>query len=225
MGSTADPGSSRPEAKAPPADGHARRGKSETRVRILDAARLLFGQQGFSATTVKDIARLCGITDGALYYYFRSKREILDALWGSPWTRELLDASSGTPVTADSLDDLTDELLDGIAAQQALLRVMFRQALAGDRTALALRDQTMAAFEEYLFLQFRTSYDSDRARELTDSLAMLFLGMYHNGEIELGEHFGDALRTPEFRQHVKALVRLVIPVEDENLVSSAPCAP
>ncbi len=220
-------------AGSPPAKTAARspgerafRGKPTTRTRILDVARRLFGQQGFTATTVRDIARHCGITDGALYYYFRSKREILDALWGSPWTRDLPVPASRTTVVSETLDNLVDELLDGVTAQEALLRVMLRQALSGDPTALALRNQTTAEFEDYVFRRFHSFCDEDRARELADSFALLFLGIFHNHQIELGERFGETLRTPDFHRHVKTLVRLVIPATElETADPAAPCAP
>ncbi|MEX0683550.1 MAG: TetR family transcriptional regulator [Dehalococcoidia bacterium] len=51
-----------------------------TRQQILDASLSLFSQNGFARTTVRDIARMAGITDAAIYYHFESKRELLEAL-------------------------------------------------------------------------------------------------------------------------------------------------
>ena len=50
------------------------RGREDTRRRILEAARELFGTDGFDCTTVRQIASAVGITDAALYYHFKSKR-------------------------------------------------------------------------------------------------------------------------------------------------------
>jgi len=53
--------------------------KSEaTRKRILDAAAILFGDQGYTATTLRQIAKRARIDAGSIYYYFASKEEILD---------------------------------------------------------------------------------------------------------------------------------------------------
>ena len=53
--------------------------KSEvTRKRILDAAAILFGDQGYTATTLRQIAKRARIDAGSIYYYFVSKEEILD---------------------------------------------------------------------------------------------------------------------------------------------------
>lgn len=50
------------------------------RQEILDAAAHLFSTQGFSATTVRQIAERCGIESGSLYYHFRSKNELLQEI-------------------------------------------------------------------------------------------------------------------------------------------------
>ncbi|WP_342133537.1 TetR/AcrR family transcriptional regulator [Hydrogenophaga sp. OTU3427] len=50
------------------------------RQHILDAASLLFIEHGFGGTSFNDIADAVGVTRTALYYYFRSKEAILEAL-------------------------------------------------------------------------------------------------------------------------------------------------
>ncbi len=40
----------------------------------------LFSQKGFKGTTIKDIAREVGITEGAIYRHFRSKEDIIEHL-------------------------------------------------------------------------------------------------------------------------------------------------
>ncbi|MGE0733630.1 MAG: TetR/AcrR family transcriptional regulator [Alphaproteobacteria bacterium] len=47
---------------------------------ILDVAVKLFSQNGYRATRLSDVADTLGFTRAALYYYFRSKSEILIAL-------------------------------------------------------------------------------------------------------------------------------------------------
>lgn len=47
---------------------------------ILDAAEQLFVTKGFDATSTNDILEKVGIARGTLYYHFKSKEEILDAM-------------------------------------------------------------------------------------------------------------------------------------------------
>lgn len=47
---------------------------------ILDAADYLFFTKGYHATTISDIAKKMGVAQGMLYYYFKSKDEVLESL-------------------------------------------------------------------------------------------------------------------------------------------------
>ncbi len=51
-----------------------------TRTALLEAARQLFAERGFSKTGREDIAVLAGVTRGALYHHFGSKQEIFRAV-------------------------------------------------------------------------------------------------------------------------------------------------
>ena len=52
----------------------------ERRNEILDVAERLFGTKGFDGTSTTDILNEIGIARGTLYYHFKSKEDILDAL-------------------------------------------------------------------------------------------------------------------------------------------------
>ncbi len=49
---------------------------------ILDAAERLFFEKGYDRTTVKDIAKVMGVAQGTMYYYFKSKEEVLKGVIG-----------------------------------------------------------------------------------------------------------------------------------------------
>lgn len=52
----------------------------ERRNEILDAADELFSEKGFDGTSTNDILAKVGIARGTLYYHFKSKEDIMDAL-------------------------------------------------------------------------------------------------------------------------------------------------
>jgi AcrR family transcriptional regulator len=58
-----------------------RAASEETRRQILDTALALFREQGFEATTIRDIAGGAGLSLGAAYYYFKSKEAIVGAYY------------------------------------------------------------------------------------------------------------------------------------------------
>jgi AcrR family transcriptional regulator len=47
------------------------------RDRVLKAAAHCFNQKGYRGTSLKDVANMLGLTDPALYYYVRSKEELV----------------------------------------------------------------------------------------------------------------------------------------------------
>ena len=53
---------------------------SDTREQILEVARDLFIEQGYDATSLREIAEKVGVTKAALYYHFTNKQDILRAL-------------------------------------------------------------------------------------------------------------------------------------------------
>jgi TetR/AcrR family acrAB operon transcriptional repressor len=52
----------------------------ETRNRILDAAEQVFQRQGVSRTSLADIAAEAGVTRGAIYWHFKNKADLYDAM-------------------------------------------------------------------------------------------------------------------------------------------------
>jgi AcrR family transcriptional regulator len=63
------PVSSRPDKSAKP-------NRDERRQSLIDAAKDLFSDKGYHATTVDDITRAAGVAKGTFYLYFGEKREV-----------------------------------------------------------------------------------------------------------------------------------------------------
>ena len=56
------------------------RADTATRGKILDAALELFANRGYSGTSVQDIVGVARVTKPVLYYYFRNKSDLYQAL-------------------------------------------------------------------------------------------------------------------------------------------------
>lgn len=63
----------------PSSDGRSRR-REDTRQKLFEAAVDLIAEQGYSATTVDDIALRAGVAKGTVYYNFASKTELFEGL-------------------------------------------------------------------------------------------------------------------------------------------------
>jgi AcrR family transcriptional regulator len=54
--------------------------KTQNRQMILEAARTVFAELGYGATTVRDIIRATPLASGTFYNYFKSKEEVFQAI-------------------------------------------------------------------------------------------------------------------------------------------------
>ncbi|MBY8855690.1 TetR/AcrR family transcriptional regulator [Nocardia sp. CA2R105] len=96
---------SSPTAQASPASGRVQRKRGRRIQEILAAAAELFGERGYDAVSLEDVAERLDVTKGSLYYYFSSKDELGTAAietLGNEWTARLeehLVATEGTPTT------------------------------------------------------------------------------------------------------------------------------
>lgn len=52
----------------------------ERRSELIEAAERLFSDKGYEDTAVSDIVKSIGVAQGTFYYYFKSKRDVLDAV-------------------------------------------------------------------------------------------------------------------------------------------------
>ncbi len=88
----------------------------------------LFIEQGFDATSLRQIAERLGVTKAALYYYFESKDDILLALHMRihEFGKNAFLAMGDEPVTLEQWGELVDE----IAVQMLPQRKIFAHARA-----------------------------------------------------------------------------------------------
>ncbi|HEX3802475.1 MAG TPA: helix-turn-helix domain-containing protein [Solirubrobacteraceae bacterium] len=97
-----------------------------TRTRILDAALELFSEHGFEGTTLQQIADRLGFTKAALYYHFRSKDDLLQALI-APAIAELdalLDAYEQETDTPGQRRRFAEDYIDVMLGQRRLIAYM-----------------------------------------------------------------------------------------------------
>ena len=88
---------------------------------ILATAAALFGERGYEAVSLEDVADRLDVTKGSLYYYFASKDELVTAAietLGNEWTARLEGLPAGQSGTAaERLHALVREHI-GIAVRE-----------------------------------------------------------------------------------------------------------
>src|SRR5579863_3497124 len=63
--------------------------REKTRAAIVKAAKRIFGESGFAATTMDDIAAAAKVAKGAVYHHFKTKEAVFDAVFDET-SRELV---------------------------------------------------------------------------------------------------------------------------------------
>jgi len=94
------------------------------RAQILEAAAVCFSRQGFHRATMQDIVKQSRLSPGAIYNYYSSKEEIIEAIADERHARErklLLEARKETTV-ADTLKRLRDAFFGELKNPQERLR-------------------------------------------------------------------------------------------------------
>ncbi len=178
--------------------------------RIIAAAMELFGTQGFEETSIRQIADRCGLTDAAVLYHFRSKRQILAAVWRDAFRGGPSDQFEPAGTLAEHVDRIVAMALAGMAMRDAETRLMVRQTLAGDIEAVELRAARLEAWGSSLESLFEQTYPAEQAERMADALTMLLTGCMLRSQIEYGRAFADHCRDGEYQRHVQQLARTIL---------------
>lgn len=105
-----------------------------TRKRVLKISEELFSEKGFDGTGIEEIARKAGINKATIYYHFKSKNHIIEALFKDI----IIDlnnhlASSHDPgingVTEDDMAEKIGREIQFIEDKKKILSVMIMEAL------------------------------------------------------------------------------------------------
>lgn len=147
------------ESSSTPSGGSTRR--EATRQKLYEAAVTLIAEQGFSATTVDEIAERAGVAKGTVYYNFASKSVLFEELLRHGvglLTASLREAAEQTARDGGSKLDALDAMIRaglGFIARypsftQLYVAELYRTNRAWQSTLMVVRQQVNAAIEDVL---------------------------------------------------------------------------
>ena len=157
--------------------------KTDKRIRLIEAAKVLIHQQGFNLTTLADIAQEADVPLGNVYYYFKTKEAIGIAVIerrSSEWA-ELLSGWSESPDSLARLYALVDHgmsELDVIARYGCPIGGLCQELGKQGGSLADLAAKLLHDILQWSEEQFRTLGFSDRSKELALSLISNIQGMY-----------------------------------------------
>ena len=122
------------------------RGSHPTRGKLVEAARRLFWEGGYEATSLQDVVRRARVKSGSLYYFFRTKEDLLlavldnymDLLWPA-----LIEPAFGR--TADPIERIFS-ILNGY--REGLIYTGFTHGCPIGNLALEVSDEYPRAREK-----------------------------------------------------------------------------
>lgn len=184
---------------------------------ILKAARELFLTQGVESATTRQIAARVGISQTALYVYFSSKEQMLDALAEEAWRGLAAALAAADPNDAEGADPLS-RLRAILSAYMRFwlgrpddYRIIFmrksvRHCPTDDDTRFAARDGLL----ERLAKRFAEAAKAGLARDswIPESAALAMWAAV-SGPVALRLAFPD-LHWPPEDEHVKATIDMII---------------
>ncbi|MEU5916931.1 TetR/AcrR family transcriptional regulator [Streptomyces sp. NPDC004288] len=135
--------------------------RQATRTKLYEAAVTLIAEQGFSATTVDEIAERAGVAKGTVYYNFKSKTELFEELLRhgvALLTASLRTAAEETDARGGSRVDALDAMIRaGLvfidrypAFTQLYVAELWRTNRAWNSTLLVVRQEAVAVVEGVL---------------------------------------------------------------------------
>jgi len=120
----------------------------ERRTQIITAAIKVFAREGFANTRMDDVSAEAGLSKGLLYWYFKSKEEIIiaiaDVLFGAEF-RKMQDITIEDKSARSCLESFLDIFLEDLRGMMKVVPVVY------EFYALAFRNPTVRkVMQEYL---------------------------------------------------------------------------
>ncbi len=115
----------------------AQRARAERRAAVLAAARRVFADKGYHATSIDDIIEAAGIARGTFYLYFEGKRAIFDELLDELFTTlaktvRRIEVGPGAPPPVEQMDATVDRVMQTLLENREMARILLREAVGID---------------------------------------------------------------------------------------------
>ncbi len=183
------------------------------RRQIIDAAYQCFARKGFHQTTMRDIYEEAKLSPGAVYHYFASKDEIIQASFEFDYerSRELLAAAIASADPMQALHDLIDFFFHGLqgAATLGAGRVNVQgwgEALVNP-SVRATVERVVDSYRETLTQIVAKAQAADQIDKSLDphAVSQLVLSLYYGLELQMA--LDPELNVETYAAAAKSLLR------------------
>ena len=177
----------------------------ERKDQIIDAASEVFTEKGFQKARMDDIAEKSGLSKGALYWYFKSKDDIVIGIFDRIFSREARDLET----LVSSADTASDRLLQYTERiTQDVKRLLRFAPITYEFLSLAFRNRYLQkAFKHYLKEHMdilvpiiQEGIDSGEFRAVDPEEAAIAVGAIFEGTLALWV-YDNELVEPDYHIH------------------------
>ena len=141
---------------------------------IIDAAKKLMQQYGLSKTTMEDIAKAAGKGKSTLYYYFKSKKEIFDAVINQEMDDFFTTVKTAVHKQVDASEMLKAYIVTKIKTLKTKVN-LYRFAIETDLHPGAIND---------LFIKLKNRYDNEEKMLIGSILKLGIDNKLYRAEIQ-----------------------------------------
>lgn len=199
--------------------------QNEGKVKIIEAAQRLIAKQGVEKTSMRNIAEEAGITTGAIYYYYKSKEELLyDVMdYATTITSSIMAMRHDTKAKPDKvLEEIARKVTQRLKNSSAwrLRYYLAYQAALGDEALRTKFANDYAAQAERTAQLFNYVFDTQpKPQDLSLAVIMVaaldginlqqFIGALPVGNNELALIYNEffAYAVPLFQKHLDEIHR------------------
>lgn len=206
----------------------------DTRTRILVTARRLFNADGFGNVTTATLASAVGIAQGNLWYHFKSKRDLLEAI-SADFIAHIQERLRIGPVQGTDVVDAYIRWLEAFATELREYRFLYRdQADYGEHSDIVLAhlpdlySDSQAQLKQFyasMIEQDLLDWPEERLDDLaTNAIIIIRFGLEYLRETQQAVADGSGAVRQTFLQHLTLLEHRLKP-EAATRIRAALSAP
>ncbi|MGI9275091.1 MAG: TetR family transcriptional regulator [Endozoicomonas sp.] len=184
----------------------------ETRQLLLKTALKLFSEEGLQKTTLAQVAEAAGVTRGAIYWHFRDKADMLEALWeniAAPLQtqyQQIMKEPSANPLKV--LQEVAAVMLKLVASDartQQMVRIA-RQALSDPLLSEKSRELCRQDLEDLIPVLEKARQDGLIRNDLTaEGAALVYYGCL-DGVINCWLNIDDSVQLREQAETLSGII-------------------
>ena len=161
------------------------------REQILREATILFTAHGYDGTSIRVIAKSCGITEAAIYRHFENKEDLYESVIGEKARQHdiigKLAPSKGEGTVENVLTIIAEQILSMADRDPQLMQLMFRNSFQSGPVARRLFEEIRLPYIDFLANELDERQKSGEVCEVNSfTSSRCFVGMVMDCALNTG---------------------------------------